>query len=69
MKISMGNKYIGDSEPVYIVFEAGPTHTGLNSAMELAKNAKDAGADAIKFQITDHNNLIYNKDLSFHTRF
>ena len=50
---------------VFIVFEAGPTHTGLESAIQLADAAKSAGADAIKFQITDHNKLIADKNLMF----
>ena len=48
-----------------IVFEAGPTHTGLQSATQLARLAKEAGANAIKFQVTDHNKLIADKQLSF----
>ena len=50
---------------VFIVFEAGPTHTGLESAIQLADAAKNAGADAIKFQITDRNKLIADKNLMF----
>jgi N,N'-diacetyllegionaminate synthase len=65
MLISMGNKEVGMGKPVYIVFEAGPTHTGLEVAKRLAQHAKDAGADAIKFQITDHNRLIKDRDLMF----
>lgn len=61
----MGEREVGNSQPVYLVFEAGPTHTGLDSALKLAKYAKDAGADAIKFQIADHNRLITTKDLPF----
>ena len=48
-----------------IVFEAGPTHTGLESAIQLARLSREAGADAIKFQVTDHNRLIANSDLLF----
>lgn len=65
MRISFGNREVGDGLPVYIVFEAGPTHTGLASAKELAEHAKAAGADAIKFQITDHNRLIQDRELMF----
>jgi N,N'-diacetyllegionaminate synthase len=65
MIISMGSRNVGQGTPVYIVFEAGPTHTGLNSAKKLANLAKEAGADAIKFQITDHNRLITTKDIPF----
>lgn len=65
MRIPMGNRDIGDGLPVFIVFEAGPTHTGLETAKELARHAREAGADAIKFQITDHNRLIHDKTLPF----
>ena len=32
MIISMGKRNVGDGEPVFIVFEAGPTHNGFKSA-------------------------------------
>jgi len=65
MKLSMGSRDVGGELSVYIVFEAGPTHTGLDAAKQLARHAKDAGADAIKFQITDHNRLIHDRNLLF----
>lgn len=65
MLISMGNRDVGDGLPVFIVFESGPTHTGLESAKKLALHAKEAGADAVKFQITDHNKLIHDRKLMF----
>tara|TARA_B100001063_G_scaffold242313_1_gene270745 strand:+ start:4689 stop:5744 length:1056 start_codon:yes stop_codon:yes gene_type:complete len=65
MLLSMGNKKIGEGQPVFIVFEAGPTHTGIKSAKLLADHAKKSGADAIKFQITNHEELIHDKGLLF----
>lgn len=65
MNIVLGERSVGSHEPVYIVFEAGPTHTGLESAKALAGHARQAGADAIKFQITDHNRLIQDRSLMF----
>ena len=65
MLIPMGRRAVGDGAPVFIVFEAGPTHTGLASAKQLARHAKKAGADAIKFQITDHKKLIHDRNLPF----
>lgn len=44
-----------------IVFEAGATHTGLQSAMYLSFSAKQAGADAIKFQMVDPDRLYADK--------
>ena len=50
-KIKIGNRYIGEDEPVFIIAEAGVNHNG---DMELAKKlidvAAEAKADAIKFQ-------------------
>jgi len=44
-------KEIGYSHPCFIVAEAGINHGGeMKWAKELAKVAKDAGADAVKFQ-------------------
>jgi N,N'-diacetyllegionaminate synthase len=63
--ISMGKRDVGKGAPIFIVFEAGPTHNGLASAKELATLAKQAGADAIKFQITDHDRLIRDRALQF----
>jgi len=61
----MGRRDVGDNLPMFIVFEAGPTHTGLESAKRLAGHAKESGADAVKFQITDHHRLITNRNLLF----
>ena len=47
--------------PVHIVFEAGATHTGYESAINLTEQAKEAGADAIKFQMVDPDRLYADK--------
>ena len=65
MQIKIGSRTVGTGQPVYLVFEAGPTHTGLESALQLAEETKKAGADAIKFQITDHDRLISTRDVPF----
>ncbi len=65
MRIPMGQRDVGEGQRVFIVFEAGPTHTGLDCAKKLAAFAKEAGADAVKFQITDHNRLIHDRTLLF----
>ena len=57
--------HIGDEHPVFIVFEAGATHTGLESAMRLATIAKEAGADAVKFQMVDPERLLSDKSQTF----
>jgi N-acetylneuraminate synthase/N,N'-diacetyllegionaminate synthase len=51
-KIKIGNRYVGEDEPVFIIAEAGVNHNGnLAMAKKLVDAAKDAGADAIKFQV------------------
>lgn len=56
--VHIDGKIIGDHHPIYIVFEVGPTHNGLDSAKRLVKTASDAGADAVKFQILDAERLV-----------
>lgn len=64
-KINIGNKLVGEGEPCFIVFEAGPTIYDLESGRKLCKAAADAGADAIKFQIMDVNRLMGDKSVDF----
>ena len=63
--IVLGGKHIGDGEPCFVTFEAGPTHNGLDSAKRLARLAHKAGADAIKFQVFDPFRLVADPDLPF----
>ncbi len=51
-----------EPDKVCIVFEAGATHTGLESAINLARRAVRAGADAIKFQMGDYVRLMSDPD-------
>lgn len=55
------DRVVGIGEPCYITFEAGPTHSGLESALVLVKLASEAGGDAIKFQIFDPDRLVADK--------
>ncbi|MCG8552717.1 MAG: N-acetylneuraminate synthase family protein [Desulfobacterales bacterium] len=65
MNMQLGNRSIGDGCPVFIVFEAGPTHDGLASAKRLVRCAAQAGADAVKFQILDPDRLVPDKTQMF----
>ncbi len=56
------NREIRDK--VYIVFEAGPTHSGYESALKLIDVAAESGADAIKFQVMDVDRLM-GEDVEF----
>ena len=60
-KVKIGNKLIGDGEHCFIIAEAGSNHNGsLERAKKLIDVAVKAGADAVKFQIYQAENL-YSK--------
>ena len=63
--IRLGDKEIGPDRPVYIVFEAGPTHDGFITAKKLVDIAAEAGADAIKFQILQADKIVSDRDVLF----
>jgi N-acetylneuraminate synthase len=51
MKVKISDRMIGEEEPCFIIAEAGVNHNGsLKLAEKLINAAKDAGADAVKFQ-------------------
>jgi N,N'-diacetyllegionaminate synthase len=56
---------VGDDAPCFLTFEAGPTHQGLQSAKRLATHAKEAGGNAIKFQVFDPMRLVADPALPF----
>lgn len=64
-EIKINGKKIGDDSTCFIVFEAGPTHDGLESAIELVEMAARSGADAIKFQILNPDRLVADKTQQF----
>ena len=49
-KVRIGDRWVGDGEPCFTCFDAGATHTGLESAKELVDHAARSGVDAIKFR-------------------
>jgi sialic acid synthase SpsE len=59
--VKIGYREVGDNAPVFITFEAGPTHDGVATAKELVTHAARAGADAVKFQIVDPERLVADR--------
>jgi N-acetylneuraminate synthase len=50
-KVKVGNRFIGDGEPAYVIAEIGINHNGsLENARKLIEGAAGAGCDAVKFQ-------------------
>lgn len=61
-KVKIGNKFIGDGEPTFIVAEIGINHNGdINIAKKLIDAAVFAGCDAVKFQKRTIE-LVYTKE-------
>ncbi len=63
MPISLAGRDVGEGCPIFVTFEAGPTHDGVDSAKALTRAAADAGADAIKFQIIDADRLVADPEI------
>jgi len=61
-RIKLGERYVGDGEPVYIIAEIGSNFDGsLEQAKKLVDLAKEVGADAAKFQSFLPNKIIARK--------
>lgn len=57
-RFEIGDRTIGDGEPVFIIAEAGVNHNGdMNLARKLIDAATEAGVDAVKFQTFKAENL------------
>src|SRR5512145_769085 len=56
--LNIGSRTIGDSTPCYVIAEIGHNHQGsLDKARELFREAKLAGAHAVKLQKRDNRGL------------
>jgi len=63
--VQFGSRRVGDGAACFITYEAGPTHSGLESAKQLANLAAEAKADAIKFQVIDPDRLVADRQQLF----
>jgi sialic acid synthase SpsE len=63
--VKIGEHLVGEDAPCFITYEAGPTHSGIDSAKALVRHATEAGADAVKFQIVDPDRLVADRKLPF----
>jgi N-acetylneuraminate synthase len=58
-KIKLPNRLIGEGEPLYFIADIGANHDGdLERAYKLIELAKEAGADAAKFQNFTANKIV-----------
>lgn len=49
--VKIGNKFVGDGQPTYIIAEVGINHNGeVSLAKEMVQSAWESGADAVKLQ-------------------
>ena len=49
--VQIGNTFVGDGWPIYVIAEIGINHNGsLDNAKQLIEGAHRAGADAVKFR-------------------
>jgi len=64
--IEIDKNKIGDGKPVFIVVETGVTACGsLEVAKELIYEAKEAGADAVKFQTIDCEEFMSDRTVNY----
>ena len=57
-KIKVGVRYIGENDPVFIIAEIGSNHNqDINIAKKLIDVAAETGADAVKFQLFNADEL------------
>ena len=59
MEFKIGKTFVGKNHPCFVIAEAGVNHNGdLNRAFEMIDAAKEFGANAIKFQTYQANELV-----------
>lgn len=69
-KVKIGDRWVGEGEPTYIIAEIGSNFDGsLEQAKKLVDLAKEVGADAAKFQSFLPNKIIAKKGFKTKTSF
>ena len=65
VQVKIGNKYVGNGEPTFIVAEIGINHNGdIEIAKKLIDVAVEAGCDAVKFQKRTIDKVYSKKELA-----
>lgn len=65
-KVNLGNRIIGDAQPVYIIAEMSANHAGnFEWAKEIIHAAKEAGADCIKTQTYTADTMTLDSDKEY----
>lgn len=65
--VSIGKHKIGDDEPTFIIAEVSANHRGnIQTALSAIDSAKEAGADAVKFQHLTHDKIAAEPLASFY---
>jgi len=67
-RIKIGNKFIGDGEPAFVIAEVAASHDGsLEQAKRLLEVSREVGADAVKFQIFKADELVVSSHSKYHS--
>ena len=67
-KLRIGNKVIGNREPAFVIAEVAASHEGsLEQAKRLLEVSREVGADAIKFQIFNADELVVSSHPKYHS--
>ncbi len=65
-KVKIGDRWVGDGEPVFIVAEISCNHLQKKEyALKLIEEAKKAGADAVKFQTYTPDTITIDSDKEY----